>query len=129
MLYMHKMTKIFFPLNDFSEERQARNLKQLFGDFVYGNFPGNLAWRPYTLLDRYYYEVDGAVEGKFACPFLCNYFIFLSTKYHAFYKQKNIIRCVPYRKKISRRACLQFLGGVFAESCRAGQCCQFNNDT
>ena len=48
----------------FSEERQARNLKQLFGDFVYGNFPGNRQWRPYTLIDRYYYEVDGAVEGR-----------------------------------------------------------------
>ena len=47
----------------FSEERQARNLKQMFGDFVYGNFPGNLQWRPYTLLDRYYYEIDGAIEG------------------------------------------------------------------
>ena len=47
-----------------SEDRQARNLKQVFSDFVYGNFPGNLQWRPYTLLDRYYYEIDGAFEGR-----------------------------------------------------------------
>ena len=40
-----------------------RTLKQLFADFVYGNFPGNLQWRPYTLLGRYYYEVDRAIEG------------------------------------------------------------------
>ena len=54
----------FVLLHHFSEERQARNLKQLFGDFVYGNFPGNRQWRPYTLLDHYYYEIDGAVEGN-----------------------------------------------------------------
>ena len=64
---------IVLILNNFSEERQARNLKQLFGDFVYGNFPGTLQWRPYTLLDRYYYEVDGAVEGNF-CAFIVNSF-------------------------------------------------------
>ena len=64
---------IVLKLNNFSEERQARNLKQLFGDFVYGNFPGTLQWRPYTLLDRYYYEVDGAVEGNF-CAFIVNSF-------------------------------------------------------
>ena len=48
----------------FSEERQARILKQIFSDFVYQNFPGNLQWRPYTLQDRYYYEIDGAIEGR-----------------------------------------------------------------
>ena len=55
---------VLFYVLCFSEERQARILKQIFADFVYQNFPGNLQWRPYTLLDRYYYEIDGAIEGK-----------------------------------------------------------------
>ena len=52
---------------------------------MYGNFPGNLQWRPYTLLDRYYYEIDGAIEGNFALFFVQIVVKFLKMlTYHSF---------------------------------------------
>ena len=64
MFHLVKMTNhIILVSLYFSEERQGRILKQIISDFAYQQFPGNLQWRPYTLLDRYYYEIDGAIEG------------------------------------------------------------------
>ena len=48
-----------------SEQRQSQALKSIFGNFAHqGNPPGNLPWRPYTVQDRYYFEIDSGTEGK-----------------------------------------------------------------
>jgi hypothetical protein len=50
---------------DLSEERMARNLKAVFGEFVATGAPTtSLNWRPFTGDNNVFYEMENGVTGR-----------------------------------------------------------------